>query len=148
MSKGLIGAAGGLSAEDREKLIPENLREGVTLFEGTAKEVVGSFFSSPVIIAAWHYADRASQGGSSKIFDASLVSANIPGWGEIGTITILKDFVGRCYICNATFSGNGITVNHNSNNGMSISFKAGQTYNFETANAGNVAGAVTLIKAG
>ena len=43
MSKSMISAAGGLSAEDRAKLIPDNVREGVTLFEGTAKEVVGSF---------------------------------------------------------------------------------------------------------
>lgn len=42
MSTSMIGAAGGLSAADREKLVPENLREGVTLFEGTSKEVVGS----------------------------------------------------------------------------------------------------------
>ena len=44
MSKGMLGAAGGLSAEDREKLIPENLREGVVLFAGTAREIVGTFW--------------------------------------------------------------------------------------------------------
>lgn len=42
MSKGLIGAAGGLSAEDREKLVPENIRYGVDLFAGTSREVAGN----------------------------------------------------------------------------------------------------------
>ena len=42
MAKCLVGATGGLSAADKAKLIPENIREGVTLFEGTSKEVVGT----------------------------------------------------------------------------------------------------------
>lgn len=33
---------GGLSAADKAKLIPENIREGVTFFEGTPNEVVGT----------------------------------------------------------------------------------------------------------
>ena len=33
---------GGLSAADMAKLIPENIREGVTLFEGTPREVTGT----------------------------------------------------------------------------------------------------------
>lgn len=33
---------GGLSAADKAKLIPENLRDGVTLFEGTPREVTGT----------------------------------------------------------------------------------------------------------
>lgn len=56
MSTSMIGAAGGLSAVDREKLIPENLREGVTLFEGTSKEVVGSlvpFGEGGLELLAW-----------------------------------------------------------------------------------------------
>lgn len=43
MSKGMVPAAGGLSAEDRAKLIPENLRKGVILFSGTPKQVVGTY---------------------------------------------------------------------------------------------------------
>ena len=42
MAKCLIGVVGGLSAADKAKLIPENIREGVTLFEGTPREVSGS----------------------------------------------------------------------------------------------------------
>lgn len=41
MGKTQQAAGGGLTAADRAKLIPENLRKGVVLFGGTAKEVVG-----------------------------------------------------------------------------------------------------------
>ena len=58
MSKGMLGAAGGLSAEDREKLIPENLREGVVLFAGTAREApaahgIRTSTEAPVAREAW-----------------------------------------------------------------------------------------------
>lgn len=42
MDKCLVGAVGGLPAADRAKLIPANIRAGVTLFAGTQKEVVGT----------------------------------------------------------------------------------------------------------
>ena len=42
MAKCLVGAVGGLPAADRAKLIPANIRAGVTLFAGTQKEVVGT----------------------------------------------------------------------------------------------------------
>lgn len=42
MAKCLVGAAGGLSAADRAKLIPANIRAGVTLFAGTQKELIGT----------------------------------------------------------------------------------------------------------
>ena len=35
----------GLNSEDKAKLIPENIKAGVTFFEGTPKEVVGTFTS-------------------------------------------------------------------------------------------------------
>lgn len=41
MGKTQQAAGGGLTAADRAKLIPENIRKGVVLFEGTAKEVAG-----------------------------------------------------------------------------------------------------------
>ncbi len=42
MGKAQQAAGGGLTAADRAKLIPSNIRQGVTLFEGTSKEVAGS----------------------------------------------------------------------------------------------------------
>lgn len=45
MAKCLVGAAGGLSAADKAKLIPENLRDGLKLFEGTSREVVGTLYT-------------------------------------------------------------------------------------------------------
>lgn len=38
---------GGLAAADKEKLIPENIREGVVLFAGTPREVVGTLYPAP-----------------------------------------------------------------------------------------------------
>ena len=35
-------AGGGLTAADKAKLIPGNIRQGVTLFEGTPKEIAGT----------------------------------------------------------------------------------------------------------
>lgn len=42
MAKCLVGATGGLSAADKAKLIPANIRAGVTLFAGTQKELIGT----------------------------------------------------------------------------------------------------------
>ena len=150
MSKSMIGPAGGLSAEDRAKLIPKNIRAGVHFFDNSLREVVGNYVSMPVFIAAWHYAWRASQGGSSAVFDSDLVTASVPGSGETATITVKEDFKGVCYVCGATFSGNGVTITQASGNGTTVDFKTGQVYNFSTAEGEwvNVAGAVTLIKAG
>lgn len=41
-----IGIIESLSAADKAKLIPENIREGVPLFEGTPREVVGTYAMS------------------------------------------------------------------------------------------------------
>ena len=59
MAKCLVGAAGGLPAADRAKLIPENIRKGVTLFEGTAKEVAGTLGDYTVIWSQIAYKDYA-----------------------------------------------------------------------------------------
>lgn len=42
----------GLNSEDKSKLIPENIKKGVTFFEGTSKEVVGTFTSDANATAA------------------------------------------------------------------------------------------------
>lgn len=47
MSKGMVTVAGGLAAADKEKLIPENIREGVVLFAGTSKEIIGTLYPAP-----------------------------------------------------------------------------------------------------
>lgn len=46
MAKCLVGASGGLSAADRGKLIPGNIRSGITFFQGTAKEITGSYIGA------------------------------------------------------------------------------------------------------
>lgn len=39
-------AGGGLTAADRAKLIPANIRQGVTLFAGTSHEVTGALLGT------------------------------------------------------------------------------------------------------
>ena len=88
MSTSMIGAAGGLSAEDREKLVPENLREGVTLFEGTSKEVVGNLLPADDLdlLASIHFQRggfnatvRFWNGSSYSNVDAQYGSATVRG---------------------------------------------------------------------
>lgn len=56
MGKTQQAAGGGLTAADRAKLIPENLRKGVVLFGGTAKEITGSLAPyRDYFIALWNY---------------------------------------------------------------------------------------------
>ncbi len=48
---------GGLPAADKARLIPENLREGVTLFAGTPKEVVGKVVPYVLYASGYSYGD-------------------------------------------------------------------------------------------
>lgn len=67
---------GGLSAADRAKLIPENLRDGVTLFEGTSKEVSGALKEYAVITSAVAYKDYATTARANQVLCPA-------GFGEI-----------------------------------------------------------------
>lgn len=73
MSKGMLGAAGGLSAEDRAKLIPDNIRAGVTLFEGTTREVIGTLRDYAVLTSALMYKDYATTARANQVLCASAV---------------------------------------------------------------------------
>lgn len=79
MSKSMMGAAGGLSATDRAKLIPENIREGVILFSGTPKEVNGAV--PP--LAFWCHMDPSSNLGWSN--------ARLSGTNVLDTIFIERE---------------------------------------------------------
>lgn len=84
---------GGLSATDKAKLIPENIKSGVTLFPGTSKQVIGTFTddgnASPINIiegaSAYSKGKRIDgilprYAGSEKIIPAShdIIIANSP----------------------------------------------------------------------
>ena len=73
MSKGMVSTAGGLSAADRAKLVHENLREGVTLFEGTTREVVGTLRDYAVLTSALMYKDYATTARANQVLCASEV---------------------------------------------------------------------------
>lgn len=73
MSKSMIAAAGGLSAADRAKIISMNIRAGVTLFEGTVKEVTGTLREYAVLTSALVYKDYATTARANKVLCASEV---------------------------------------------------------------------------
>lgn len=80
MSKSMMSAAGGgLSAADKAKLIPGNIKKGVTFFQGTSKEVVGTFTSD-------------ANAAASQILSGKTAYVN--GVKVTGTMTVKIDSIG------------------------------------------------------
>lgn len=87
---------GGLSTADRAKLIPENIRNDVKIFEGTSREVTGNLFPSDqnnCLAASWN-----------KVYDvnnAPMMANNIMEDSPISvtanTITVKRDFKAYVY---------------------------------------------------
>jgi len=87
---------GGLSTADRAKLIPENIRNDVKIFEGTPREVTGNLFPSDqnnCLAASWN-----------KVYDvnnAPMMANNITDDSPISvtanTITVKRDFKAYIY---------------------------------------------------
>lgn len=99
MAKCLVGAAGGLSASDKAKLIPENLRDGVKLFEGTSKEIVGEVKETAMSLACFSgWLDEyqsyvmASWSGSAYL-DSGSVGVDTQG-STTKDITVKQAFTG------------------------------------------------------
>lgn len=122
MSKGMLGAAGGLSAEDRAKIISENLREGVTLFEGTSKQVIGALYPIPqeVQFAITMYFKNGSWTPSQyKNTITEYVTYSAAADNNI-TIRIVKAFKGMA----AVFNNVGTNIPAN----QIRTFEAGESY--------------------
>ena len=91
MAKCLVGAVGGLPAADRAKLIPANIRAGVTLFAGTQKEVVGTLEPADeldVLATLYYYTGDIAQ--VTYWTESGYVNGNVQtGFGSVtvkGTI--------------------------------------------------------------
>ena len=95
MAKCLVGVAGGISANDKGKLIPENIRAGVTLFEGTSKQIEGGFFPDPVLFA--YAGNRGNSMATCMVIDEAcgLFNYSGPSGGGYGGVTVKKAFVGH-----------------------------------------------------
>lgn len=73
MAKCLVGAAGGLPAADRAKLIPGNIKAGVTFFEGTPRAVAGTFTADADAGAADLLSGRTAYVNGKKVTGALKV---------------------------------------------------------------------------
>ena len=98
MSKGMIGAAGGLSAADKAKLIPENIKAGVTLFAGTPREVAGVL--APLALFAKGQANGDTWGSWLNVNSTTFVSPNniLVGTDGKATITVNESGTYRFYV--------------------------------------------------
>lgn len=101
MAKCLVGSAGGLSAEDRAKIISENIRYGVSVFEGTSKETVGEYYSDTVGIMTVGLAS----GAWSAVYWTGNNEWLSCTWQDHDRVQIhvLKDFIGFCRTCPTTY---------------------------------------------
>lgn len=92
MGKVLQRAGGGLTAADRGKLIPSNIREGVVLFEGTSKQVTGTY-SGPtrkILVGSWTPGNADSYGSGLNVRSRSFdVKSKLP---DIYSRLTAKDF--------------------------------------------------------
>lgn len=118
MAKCLVGATGGLSAADKAKLIPANIRAGVTLFAGTQKEVVGTLEPADELdvlatmrfsVGAYNAYIRYWNGSTYAAADVSLSSATISG--TIKKVIIIEG--PNCNICG--HSGVGVFTSGHTN---------------------------------
>ena len=108
MGRILMRAGGGLTRADKAKLVPGNIREGVTLFSGTVKEITGTLKFS-----LYDYLSILSghcPWSGTATFDitgnANLVSAKIGTTGSYGNrtvdFTVLQDCKMKLYLLNCS----------------------------------------------
>lgn len=82
---------GGLSSVDKAKLIPENIRKGVTLFKGTANEVTGMLGDYTVVWSQMAYKDYTVTAYANQLlYDTALgaISGNTFVLGKSGRYSI------------------------------------------------------------
>ncbi len=77
MGQVLQRAGGGLTRADMAKLVPENIRQGVTLFEGTAKEVIGEVIPQKIYIPSIAYTAENGKG------DTMTVTLSVAGYKHL-----------------------------------------------------------------
>ena len=112
MSKGLIGAAGGLSAADKAKLIPENIKAGVTVVAGTPREVAGVL--TPLALFAKGQANGETWGSWLNVNSTTFVSPNsiLVGTNGQATITVNESGTYRFYVAFSAYFGDGADVSN------------------------------------
>ena len=140
MSKGMTAAAGGLSAADKELLVPENIRSGVTI-----GKVIGSLIPSTQensLACVW---TRVYDNGNAPI-QSNNVTDEAPISVSGTTITVKRDFsafVQKLPFKNAYGSNGSCTIPEGQ-----VSFAEGETYRVSVSvphGNNNMSGIMLLI---
>ena len=121
MGKTQQAAGGGLTAEDKAKLVPGNIRQGVVLFEGTSRQVAGNYIT-PIQVTNFECIGVSSGGYANLHFDIKGYShLSLAGMGNYSSEAILYlDGVSDVLKSSSDYSSAGISfsreidiTNHN-----------------------------------
>ena len=129
---------GGLSAADRAKLIPENIRSGVTFFEGTPRQVVGNV---QALASNQFFAGYYGMWGVVDSINYSPVFCRTE-YGYTSNSSIVVNFTGTIQF-NSYLS---CSARSNSNSGAITVTRSGDTiYSYEALGSGGVVGSRTYF---
>ena len=139
MAKCLVGAAGGLTAADKAKLIPENIRTGVTIAKVTGSLLPSCKENSLACLWLRLYDNSNAPIQTNNVTEDSPISV------KGTTITVERDFsafVTKLPFANNTGGGaSGIPEGQ-------VSFERGQTYSVSVSvphGNNNMSGIVILL---
>lgn len=120
---------GGLSAIDKEKLIPENIRKWVTFFEGTPNQIEGEYIT-PIEIVAYEGIIETKWSGRDVVYAPNSAAVMRYVSEGLAYLDIKKDFLGYAI---AFPSGQYITTVPLE---TPHEFKAGESYRFDVIFSG------------
>ncbi|MBM6916157.1 hypothetical protein H6B33_12205 [Gemmiger formicilis] len=98
----------GLSPDDQSKLIPKNILNGVTFFEGTPKEVIGSLkiLAAGGASASGYYVFWDGEKYQNGDFGVSTPSFNFVGTPIMAVVNMLPESKAGLTICGVPVTGN------------------------------------------
>lgn len=98
----------GLSPDDQSKLIPKNILNGVTFFEGTPKEVIGSLkiLAAGGANASGYYVFWDGEKYQNGIFGVSTPSFNFVGTPMMAVVNMQPESKAVLTICGVPVTGN------------------------------------------
>ena len=96
----------GLNSEDKAKLIPENIRKGITLFSGTSQEVVGTAMPFSMFAKGQANGDTWGSWMNAKSTTYTVINGDFVATNGQATITVKKKGYYRFYVVFAAIPDN------------------------------------------